>query len=166
MSKIHRFDTFKVNESTTNESAAHVAEYVAKFKMKMSGSTKGTAAGWIDGIGGISDKDKKEIWKKIQDSIDKDADDKTELPKWVNEADEVNELTDSELKDEEVREMTNIIYDTLMKNTQHPQFDVKKVDDQDVDGNQIYFIYEGVSYVMTLEKDPRQVEEKKDQLEK
>lgn len=44
------------------------------------------------------------------------------------------------------KEMANIIYDTIMKNTQHEQFDVEKADDQFIEGNKIEFVYNGVKY--------------------
>ena len=43
-------------------------------------------------------------------------------------------------------EMTNIIYDTLMKNPQHPQLDIDKVTNQTVDAQNGYisFNYESL----------------------
>lgn len=32
-----------------------------------------------------------------------------------------------------VKEITNLVYDTLMQNKQHPQLDADKVDNQEVD---------------------------------
>ena len=43
-------------------------------------------------------------------------------------------------------EITNIIYDTLMGNTQHEQFDLNKVDNQEVDSKDciIEFDYDDI----------------------
>lgn len=44
------------------------------------------------------------------------------------------------------QEMTDIIYDTLMQNKQHPQFNLDVVEDQEVDSKAglITFIYDDV----------------------
>ena len=54
--------------------------------------------------------------------------------------------------DDTIEEITNLIYDTLMKNTQHPQFDINKVENQEVDakGGIIRFDYENVIVNMQL----------------
>lgn len=59
--------------------------YIKKFRMKMSGSTKGSAAAWVDETN-LSIPEKKKIWKNIQSHIKNSHDDKTKLPKWVKES--------------------------------------------------------------------------------
>ena len=51
-----------------------------------------------------------------------------------------------------VEEITDIIYDTLMQNTQHPQFEVDKVDNQGVDNyfGFITFDYDDVSVSINI----------------
>ena len=71
----------QVNESL-NENL--VDSYVKKFHDKMDGSTPSTAAGWIDGIGGLSDDDKRSVWMGIQDAIDHESQGPVELPDWVS----------------------------------------------------------------------------------
>lgn len=50
-------------------------------------------------------------------------------------------------------EVTNIIYDTLMSNKQHPQFDLKKVKRQEVNAGKgrITFSYAGNNYMVRVE---------------
>ena len=50
------------------------------------------------------------------------------------------------------KEMMNIIYDTLMKNTNNPQLDIEKVVEPCIDNdlNIIIFTYEGKDYSLTI----------------
>ena len=54
------------------------------------------------------------------------------------------------------KEMTDIIYDTLMKNVDeiHPQFDISEVNDCEVDAenNRIYFDYQGQKFGVEVYK--------------
>ena len=79
MKYLKSFD--QLNESL-NENI--VDSYVKKFQDKMDGSTPSTAAGWMDGIGGLSDDDKRSIWMGIQDAIDHESQGSVELPDWVS----------------------------------------------------------------------------------
>lgn len=54
-------------ESTEEES--RVDYFVKKFRMKMKGSTKQTAYGWVDGIKELSDDEKKQVKEKIRPFI-------------------------------------------------------------------------------------------------
>lgn len=44
-----------------------ITYYVDKFGMKMKGSTKQTAQGWVDGIGDLGPLEKRALWKAIED---------------------------------------------------------------------------------------------------
>lgn len=71
---------------------AKVKEYIDKFNNKMSGSSRQTAAWWIDGISDLSSEEKKQIWNGIQYNIKKDANRKADMPEWVNESNAVGKL--------------------------------------------------------------------------
>jgi hypothetical protein len=49
-------------------------------------------------------------------------------------------------------EMTNVIYDTLMGNTDYPQFDVSEVEFQDCDepNREMWFQYKGFNYKLEV----------------
>lgn len=79
------------------ESVSKVSDMVDKFKQKMSNSTKGTAAGWIDGAKELNDEEKRAVWDNIQDSIDNKHQDRTELPKWINESFDADDEKEPEL---------------------------------------------------------------------
>jgi len=51
---------------------------------------------------------------------------------------------------ERATEMANVIYDTLMKNTQHEQLDFDKVENPYIGGNNIYFTYNRLQYKLTV----------------
>lgn len=78
------------------ESLAKVSDLVDKFGQKMNGSSKGTAAGWVDGVKELNPEEKKAVWNGIQQFIDKNTKDATKLPKWVNES--VNEADQSKIR--------------------------------------------------------------------
>ena len=46
--------------------------------------------------------------------------------------------------------MTALIFDKLMDNTQHEQFDVKKIDDCELSDNVITFTIDKVDYTLEL----------------
>jgi hypothetical protein len=54
---------------------------------------------------------------------------------------------------ENAKELTDIIYDTLMQNTQFPQLDLADVEFQEVDASlgRILFEYQGSSYQLTIQ---------------
>lgn len=54
------------------------------------------------------------------------------------------------------QEITDIVYDTLMQNRQHPQLDLSIVDNQEVDkkGGVIFFEYEDVIVRIDVEVHP------------
>jgi hypothetical protein len=54
--------------------------------------------------------------------------------------------------DADTEELTNMIYDTLMQNTQYPQLDLADVDYQEVNASigRILFEYRGASYQLIL----------------
>ena len=64
---------------------------------------------------------------------------------------EFPKLSEAEGQDN-IAEMTDIIYDTLMGNEgiHHPQFDVSAVEDQVVEYNQISFKYKDKYYSITV----------------
>lgn len=57
------------------------------------------------------------------------------------------------MRDKDTTELTNIIYDTLMQNTQFPQLSLADVDLPEVNASQgaISFEYKGVSYQLILQ---------------
>jgi len=61
MRKTKTFEEYQLNEGNME------ADYVKKFGDKMTGSSLSTAKGWVDGIGGISKKQRSSIWDKIKD---------------------------------------------------------------------------------------------------
>ena len=63
------------------------------------------------------------------------------------------ELYERELLAGSAEEMTNVIYDTLFKNTDYPQFDTCVVDDQECNAveNQIEYVYMGNKYKISIE---------------
>lgn len=60
------------------------------------------------------------------------------------------------MTDENTNELANIVYDTLMQNTQFPQLSLADVDFQELNASQgvIRFEYKGVSYRLTLQLEP------------
>ena len=54
---------------------------------------------------------------------------------------------------ENAKELTDIIYDTLMQNTQFPQLDLADVEFQEVDASlgRLLFEYQGSSYQLTIQ---------------
>lgn len=68
--------------------------------------------------------------------------------------DTIEKETDDGLSRGSVKEMSNVIFDTLFNNTQYPQFDFSKVENQEVDANkgQIVFDYMGHEYKITVEE--------------
>ena len=56
---------------------------------------------------------------------------------------------------ENAKELTNVIYDTLMQNTQFPQLNLDDVEFQEVNASHgiIRFEYQGTSYRLTLQLD-------------
>jgi hypothetical protein len=68
--------------------------------------------------------------------------------------DSIEKETDDGLGRGSVKEMSNVIFDTLFNNTQYPQFDFSKVENQEVDANkgQIVFDYMGHEYKITVEE--------------
>lgn len=54
----------------------------------------------------------------------------------------------------EKEEIMERIYDTIMKNTDNPQFETEKVEHQslDCDNKKIYFVLEGVEFVLKINK--------------
>jgi hypothetical protein len=68
--------------------------------------------------------------------------------------DTIEKETDDGLGRGSVKEMSNVIFDTLFNNTQYPQFDFSKVENQEVDANkgQIVFDYMGHEYKITVEE--------------
>lgn len=66
----------------------------------------------------------------------------------------IEKETDDGLGGGSVKEMSNVIFDTLFNNTQYPQFDFSKVENQEVDANkgQIVFDYMGHEYKITVEE--------------
>lgn len=73
----------------------------------------------------------------------------SEFQNKANEAEDRKKI--NWVADPDSKEMANIIYDTLMNNKQHPQLMTKDVDDQGINGNQIYFTYKGKEYTVTVE---------------
>lgn len=68
--------------------------------------------------------------------------------------DSIEKETDDGLGKGSAKEMSNVIFDTLFNNTQYPQFDFSKVENQEVDANkgQIVFDYMGHEYKITVEE--------------
>jgi hypothetical protein len=66
--------------------------------------------------------------------------------------DEINKKSKEGVHNGSVQEMSNIIFDTLFGNSQNPQFDFNKVENQEVGNNQIVFDYAGHEYKITVEK--------------
>lgn len=68
--------------------------------------------------------------------------------------DDVKKETEDALTNGSTKEMSNVIFDTLFGNTQYPQFDFSKVENQEVDANkgQIVFDYMGHEYKITIEE--------------
>ena len=68
--------------------------------------------------------------------------------------DNIEKETDDGLGRGSAKEMSNVIFDTLFNNTQYPQFDFDKVENQEVDANkgQIVFDYMGHEYKITIEE--------------
>jgi hypothetical protein len=71
--------------------------FIEKFATKMGGTTRQSAAWWVDGITEISDDIKRAVWAGIQEYIPKRPFplNKADLPEWTNE---------SELKDDKADE--------------------------------------------------------------
>ena len=57
------------------------------------------------------------------------------------------------MNNEQAKELTNVIYDTLMQNTQHPQFNLECVDCSEVNAGYgiITFEYDGAEYQLTVQ---------------
>lgn len=105
-----------------------------------------------------TDKEAKRIIKKYGDKVKKVndnkyiIDDKEEDLFSVNE--DITDDTNDTLSGGSAKEMSNVIFDTLFNNTQHPQFDFNNVENQEVDANkgQIVFDYMGHEYRITVEE--------------
>ena len=106
-----------------------------------------------------TDKEAKRIIKKYGDKVKKIndneyvIDDKEEKDLFsVNE--DITDDTNDTLSSGSAKEMSNVIFDTLFNNTQYPQFDFNKVENQEVDANkgQIVFDYMGHEYRITVEE--------------
>ena len=106
-----------------------------------------------------TDKEAKRIIKKYGDKVKKIndneyvIDDKEEKDLFsVNE--DITDDTNDTLSSGSAKEMSNVIFDTLFNNTQYPQFDFNKVENQEVDANkgQIVFDYMGHEYRITIEE--------------
>ncbi len=63
MNILERVETYK--------SESRVKDAIEKFGMKMKGSTKQTAEEWVDGMGEMTPKEKKQILTGIQKWIEK-----------------------------------------------------------------------------------------------
>ena len=59
-----------------------------------------------------------------------------------------------ETKQLTAQELTSILYDTLMRNTDYPQFNIDESEDEFVNDEEgsIYFTYRGAEYRLNLEK--------------
>lgn len=147
-------DGKKVKVGIPTKEQEQVDYYIEKFATKMDGTTRQSAAWWVDGITELSDDAKRAVWAGIQQHIPKRPFplNKSDLPEWANES-VVNEWGDPKSPSkQEVTEMANIVYDTLMNNKQNIQFDTEKVSDQSIENNQIEFVYNGVQYKITVSK--------------
>jgi len=75
-------------------------DYEAKFIMKMSGSTEQSAAYWVDGIGGLSDSDKKELFARVNKYTIKEEGQR-DMPEWYGDGGMINigtvKKTDSDI---------------------------------------------------------------------
>jgi len=64
-----------------------VRYFVNKFEMKMFFSLPSDAAWWVDGIGEINNNERRGIWFRIQDSLDRLSRDRQaehgDMPAWI-----------------------------------------------------------------------------------
>ena len=119
-------------------------DYEAKFIMKMSGSTEQSASYWVDGIGGLSDSDKKELFGRIRKYTIKEEGQR-DMPEWYGyggemadggktEDDKLEELSDY-LDEEGIYGYTNRIHRIMMGRDK--EYTPEQIDDylKDPDGN-------------------------------